>query len=138
MKGYKRHDFYIRVKRAGEPSLEKHTGGYLTVRWYGVTYACERQPVEGGALRWNVWHVLTGLRVNTEPLRTSQDVEDFLTKLDHARIVKLALGIFERYKNTKDFAFFEAYASGIRTLGTEQAEREFHIYEGYGSANNLL
>ena len=136
MKGYKRHDFYIRVKKAGEPSLEKHTGGYITVR-KGITNACERQPVEGKDLRWNVWHVLTGLRVNTEPLRTSQDVEDFLENLDHERIVQAALQIFEQYKNTKDFAFFEAYASGIRTLGTEQAEREFHIYENHGP-NNLL
>lgn len=129
MKGYKRHDFYIRVKKAGEPSLVKHTG-YITVR-AGVTYACERQPVESedGALRWNVWHVLTGLRVNTEPLRTSQDVEDFLEKLDHQKIIQAALRIYEREEMSKAFPFFEAYASGVRTLGTEKVQEEFETYD---------
>ena len=128
MKGYKRHDFYIRVKKAGEPSLEKHTGGYITVR-DGVTYACERQAVEDGALRWNVWHVLTGLRVNRVPLRTSQDVEDFLTKLDHQRIIKAALGIFKGLQKTNRLAFDEAYGPGMKTLGTGQALVEFNSYD---------
>lgn len=126
MKGYKRHNFYIRVKKAGEPYLEVHTAGYITVR-EGVTYACERQPVEGKELRWNVWHVLTGLRVNTEPLRTSQDVEEFLTNLDHAQIVQAALRIYEQEKMTKDF-----YASGMRTLGRVKVEEEFSLYNSYG------
>lgn len=136
MKGYKRHDFYIRVKKAGEPSLEKHTGGYITVR-AGVTYACERQPVESedGALRWNVWHVLTGLRVNVVPFRTSQDVEDFLTKLDHAEIVQAALRMFEKVQKAYYvIAFAEVYGPGVMTLGGEQAMKEFDTYDGYGGS----
>lgn len=135
MKGYKRHDFYIRVKKAGEPSMEKLTGGYITVR-AGVTYACERQPVESedGALRWNVWHVLTGLRVNRVPLRTSQDVEDFLTKLDHQQIIKAALRMFKGLQKTNRLAFDEAYGPGMKTLGTGPALVEFN---SYGSESDL-
>lgn len=127
MKGYKRHDFYIRVKKAGEPSLEKHTGGYITVR-DGVTYACERQPVDGKELRWNVWHVLTGLRVSREPLRTIQDVEDFLTKLDHRQIVQAALRNFRLAQRTHNLAFDEAYGPGMKTLGTGPALVECNSY----------
>lgn len=128
MKGYKRHDFYIRVKKAGEPSLELHTGGYITVR-DGVTYACERDPVEGKDLRWNVWHVLTGLRVNRVPLKTIQDVEDYLAELDHRQIVKTALGIFKGLQRTNRLAFDEAYSPGMKTLGTGQALVEFNSYD---------
>lgn len=128
MKGYKRHDFWILVKAAGEPILEEHTGGYITVR-EGVTYACERQPVDGKELRWNVWHVLTGLRVNRVPLRTIQDVEDFLAELDHRQIVKTALGIFKGLQRTNRLAFDEAYGPGMKTLGTGPALVEFNSYD---------
>ena len=127
MKGYKRHDFYIRVKKAGEPSLEKHTGGYITVR-NGVTYACERQPVEGGALRWTVWHVLTGLRVTSEQLRTSQDVEDFLKNLDHLRIIWSAFRMVDRSKMLGIDGFRGAYEPGGETLGWEKTQEEFDFY----------
>lgn len=127
MKGYKRHDFYIRVKRAGEPSLEKHTGGYITVR-DGVTYACERQPVDGKELRWTVWHVLTGLRVSREPLRTIQDVEDFLAKLDHRQIIQAAVGILDRSIKSGSDGFMVVYEPGGTTLGWERAQEEFDSY----------
>ena len=127
MKGYKRHDFYIRVKRAGEPSLEKHTGGYITVR-DGVTYACERQPVEGKELRWNVWHVLTGLRVNREPLRTIQDVEDYLKKRDNWDIIQATLRIYEWEEERGTAAFKDVYEPGGATLGWEKTQEEFDFY----------
>lgn len=132
MKGYKRHDFYIRVKKAGEPSLEKHTGGYITVR-DGVTYACERLPVEGKELRWNVWHVLTGLRVNREPLKTSQDVEDFLAKLDHNEIRKAA-DLMRKRALAHGGDSFDVYMSGGETLGWEKAVNELNTY---GSDSDL-
>ena len=130
MKGYKRHDFYIRVKRAGEPSLEKHTGGYITVR-DGVTYACERQPVNENKLCWFVWHVMTGLRVSKEPLWTIQEVEDFLNKLDHHQVVKAADMMLERAMETSnlgDLAFTEIYDPGMKTLGQYRAMNEFNTY----------
>ncbi len=135
MKGYKRHDFWIRAKAAGEPILEEHTGGYITVR-DGVTYACERLPVEGKELRWTVWHVLTGLRVSREPLRTSQDVEDFLTKLDHRQIIQAALRILERATaNSRGIdQFMAVYDAGGKTLGWQKAEEEFATY---GSKSDL-
>ena len=126
MKGYKRHDFYIRVKKAGEPILEEHTGGYITVR-DGVTYACERQPVEGKDLRWNVWHVLTGLRVNREPLRTIQDVEDFLTKLNHNEIRKVT-DLMRKQAVAHGGDSFDVYLPGGETLGWEKAVNELNTY----------
>ncbi len=127
MKGYKRHDFYIRVKKAGEPSLEKHTGGYITIR-DGVTYACERQPVDGKELRWNVWHVLTGLRVNTGPLRTIQDVEDFLAELDHESVKKASDQMLQRARDQGTDGFGDVYQPGGETLGWEKAAEEFNTY----------
>ena len=127
MKGYKRHDFYIRVKKAGEPSLEKHTGGYITVR-DGVTYACERQSFEGKEFRcWIVWHVLTGLRVSREPLRTIQDVEDFLTKLDHNEIRKAA-DLMRKRAVAHGGDSFDVYMPGGETLGWEKAVNELNTY----------
>lgn len=139
MKGYKRHDFWIRAKAAGEPILEEHTGGYITVR-DGVTYACERQPVEGKDLRWNVWHVLTGLRVNREPLKTIQDVEDYLAELDHRQIVKTALGILERATaNARGIdQFMAVYDAGGKTLGWQKAEEEYDFYVAGGTAERIL
>lgn len=132
MKGYKRHDFYIRVKKAGEPSLEKHTAGYITVR-DGVTYACERQPVEGRELRWTVWHVLTGLRVSREPLRTIQDVEDYLTELDHNEIRKAA-DLMRKRCVAHGGDSFDVYMPGGETLGWEKAVNELNTY---GSDSDL-
>lgn len=129
MKGYKRHDFYIRVKKAGEPSLELHTGGYITVR-DGVTYACERQPVEGKELCWNVWHVLTGLRVNREPLKTRQDVEDFLAELDHKEIKRAAVRMLDRAIERGTDGPMVVYEAGVATFGWENTEEEFATYGG--------
>lgn len=128
MKGYKRHDFYIRVKRAGEPSLEEHTGGYITVR-KGITYACERQPVEGKELRWTVWHVLTGLRVTSQPLRTIQDVEDFLKDLDHRHIIMAVYRILEVARERGTQGFMDVYEAGGKTLGWKKTEEEFDLYD---------